>query len=145
MKKTLSLFLVVVGSAGLCLGADTKDQLLHATLVEKLSGEGVTSFSADVPKIYALWKGDAIKVGDKVRGVWIADDVGEAAPKNTRIDEASVTAEKANEDGSFSISKPDKGWPVGKYRLELYVGERLAETLKFTIDADDSEDDPKSK
>jgi len=26
----------------------------------------------------------------------------------------------------FSPSKPTKGWPVGKYRLEIYVGDDLA-------------------
>jgi len=34
--------------------------------------------------------------------------------------------------GAFSLSKP-KGWPVGKYRLEIYVGADLATTAKFTI------------
>jgi len=28
--------------------------------------------------------------------------------------------------GVFSLSKPTKGWPVGKYRLEIYVGDDLA-------------------
>ena len=33
----------------------------------------------------------------------------------------------------FSLSKPTKGWPVGKYRLEIYVGADLTTTAKFTI------------
>ncbi len=35
--------------------------------------------------------------------------------------------------GVFSLSKPTKGWPVGKYRLEIYVGADLTTTAKFTI------------
>lgn len=141
MKRTLFLLVAVIALSSLAARADTKDKLLHATLVEELNGELKTSFATDVAKIYALWKGDAIKAGDKVRSVWIADDVGTAAPKNTKIDEATVTAAKANQDGSFSISKPDKGWPAGQYRLELYVGDKLAETLKFTITDDEEKDE----
>lgn len=140
MKRMLCLLALATMSAALTLDADTKDKLLHAQLVEELNGEEVTSFSADVPKIYALWKGDAVKEGDKVRGVWIADDVGTAAPKNSKIDEATVTATGETQ-GTFSISKPDKGWPVGSYRLELYVGDKLAETLKFTIEDEEEEKD----
>lgn len=140
MKRTFLLALTLLTLTGLSApAADTKDQLLHATLVEELGGKEVTSFSKDAPKIYAIWKGDAVKKGDKVRSVWIADDVGTAAPKNTKIDEATVTVAN-NPTGNFSLSKPDKGWPVGKYRLELYVGDKLVETLKFTI-SDDGDDE----
>jgi hypothetical protein len=139
MKRTLLIGVIAIALSGLIGRADTKDKLLHATLVEELGGELKTSFESDVPKIYALWSGDAIKVGDKVRGVWIADDVGDAAPKNTKIDEATVTAAETNQEGNFSISKPDKGWPAGKYRLELYVGDKLAQTLKFSIGDDDAD------
>jgi hypothetical protein len=138
MKRTLLLIAAIALSA-ITGRADTKDKLLHATLVQELGGESKTSFESDVPKIYAAFTGDAIKEGDKVRGVWIADDVGDAAPKNTKIDEATVTAAKANVEGSFSLSKPDKGWPAGKYRLELYVGDKLAQTLKFTISEEDAD------
>jgi hypothetical protein len=33
----------------------------------------------------------------------------------------------------FPLSKPTKGRPVGNYRLEIYVGDELAKTVKFTI------------
>lgn len=135
MKRTLLIAVIAIAVSGLNGRADTKDQLLHATLVEELSGEPVTSFSTDAAKIYVLWKSDSIKEGEKVRSVWIAEDVGTAAPKNTKIDEATVTA-TSDKGGTFSISKPDKGWPAGKYHLELYVGDKLAETLKFSISED---------
>ena len=138
MKRML-LLLVAVTVTAFTARADTKDQLLHAVLVDDLKGDPVTSFTTDQAKIYALWKSDSIKEGDKVRSVWIADDVGEAAPKNTKIDEATVSATN-DKGGTFSISKPDKGWPAGKYHVDLYIGDKLAETLKFTISDDDDDD-----
>ena len=92
-----------------------------------------TSFAADVPKLQAFFRSNGTKKGDKLRGLWIAEDVGAAAPANTKIDEATISADKADFFGAFSLSKPTKGWPVGKYRVEIYSGEELATTVKFAI------------
>ena len=132
--KTTFLLGAILCAAVLAFGADTKDKLLHATLLEELDGDAKATFGLETAKIYALWKGDATLPNDKVRSVWIAADVGDAEPKNSKIDEASVVTRVANEGGTFVLTKPDRGWTPGKYRLELYVGEKLAETLKFTIE-----------
>ena len=92
-----------------------------------------TTFTADVPKLYAFFKTSGTKTGDSLRAVWIAEDVGDAAPKETKIDESTLTADKNDFTGGFSLSKPNQGWPVGKYRTEMYLGDKLASTSKFTI------------
>lgn len=96
-------------------------------------GEPMTTFSADIPKIYARWQGETLKKGDQIRAVWVAEDVGDAAPPNYKVAETSKTATEPRSFGTFTLSKPNKGWPVGKYRLELYLGTELVETLRFTI------------
>ena len=113
-------------------GREPAGKLLHATLGEKRGGEAKTQFSTDTAKISAFWKGHALKAGDKLRAVWIAEGQGEL--KDATITEGSVTAYKPDDDGIFSLVSPKGGWPVGKYRLEIYVGPKLAETLKFTIE-----------
>ena len=104
-----------------------------------------TSFSSNVPKLYAFFRTKGTHDGDKLRGVWIAEDVGDAAPANTKIDEATLTADQDDFFGAFSLTKPTKGWPAGKYRVEIYDGDELATSVKFTIKAgkskDESEDD----
>lgn len=94
-----------------------------------------TEFTPDTPKIYCAWKAERLKSGTQLRGVWIAEDVGKAAPANFKIDQASYTSLGSSAQGSFSLSKPNKGFPVGKYRLEIYVGSDLAKTVPFTIKA----------
>ena len=93
-----------------------------------------TTFTADVPKLWAFFRSTGTKSGDNFRSVWIAEDVGDAAPKETKIDEATLAADKDDFSAAFSLSKPNKGWPVGKYRTEIYLGDRLASTSKFTIE-----------
>src|SRR5204863_1514474 len=92
-----------------------------------------TTFAADVPKIYAFFKTKGTEKGDKLRGVWIAEDVGDAAPANTKIDETTLTADQEDFYGAFALSRPNKGWPVGKYKIDMYVGDELATTVTFTI------------
>jgi hypothetical protein len=128
----------VVGNAGplgpAIQSTDEKGrQLLHVALAEKKDGKPKATFSTEMPKIYALWKGEALQAGDRIRAVWIAEDVGNVAPKDSKITESFVTAEKSDDDGAFGLARPTDGWPVGKYRLEIYVGDKLAEALKFTI------------
>jgi hypothetical protein len=100
-----------------------------------------TTFAANVPKLYAFFRTNGSKPGDILRGVWIAEDVGAAAPKETKIDEATLTADENDFYGAFSLTKPTKGWPVGKYRVEIYAGDQLATTAKFAIKAAESDDE----
>jgi hypothetical protein len=110
-------------------------RLLHAALAKELTAEPTTSFTPDLEKIFCRWQGEALNKGDKIRCVWIAEDVGEVAPPNYKVDETDTTADGPEAFGTFTLSRPNKGWPPGKYRVELYAGDQLADTLKFTIAA----------
>lgn len=139
------LCLVVAAAASISVRAG--DKILHATLAVDKESKPTTEFAPDVAQIHAFYIGDAVKAGDKIRAVWIAEDVGDTAPKGTKIDEATLTAAKDNPSDAFSLSKPTKGWPLGKYKVEIYDNDKLAETLHFTInddaatDADDGDDE----
>jgi outer membrane usher protein FimD/PapC len=115
--------------------AHAGDVTVEATMTIGPNGKETTTFSADAPKVFASFKTNGASEGDKVRGVWIADEVGDAAPKGTKIDEKTLKMDGDTEDGVFSLSKPDKGWPVGKYHFEIYVNDELATKLNFTIKA----------
>ncbi len=84
--------------------------------------------------IYCAWTADGLKTGTPIRGVWIAEDVGKAAPPNYKIDEATISLAFGGK-GRFSLSKPNNGFPPGKYRLEIYLGKEIARTIPFTIKA----------
>jgi hypothetical protein len=92
-----------------------------------------TKFDSDVPKLYARWQARDLAKGTNLRGAWIAEDVGEVAPPNYKVDEASVVAPEPPSSGVFSLSRPNAGWPIGSYRVEIYADEVLIETVKFRI------------
>lgn len=66
--------------------------------------------------------------------MWIAEDVGSTAPRNTKIDEATITGDKDNFGEAFSLSKPKNNWPKGKYRVDVYVDDELEGSAKFQVE-----------
>ena len=120
--------------------AQAGDVEVQAVTTARTGGEETTNFAPDVPKLFAMFKTKGAQNGDKLRGVWIAEDVGSAAAANSKIDEKTVTMDGDTDNGDFSLSQPTKGCPVGKYRLEIYVDDKLVTTTRFTIE-DNKEDE----
>lgn len=105
-----------------------------------------TTFAPDTPAVFALLQMEGVKRGDKLRAVWIADDVGKVAPANTKIAEKTMTMEGDPNEGSFSCTKPAKNWPPGKYHVDIYANDKLATTATFTVEgAKKTEEEPKKE
>jgi hypothetical protein len=136
MKRTVVSLALAAIFASHSYGGDIK---VEAAIAKDKDTRPDTTFPADVPKLYAFFRTHGSEKGDKLRGVWIAEDVGAAAPKQTKIDEATLTADQDDFYGAFSLSKPTKGWPVGKYRVDIYAGDEVATSVKFTIKSGKSE------
>ena len=138
------LFAVAVAILVCALYARAGDMQVDVVLAKDKDSRPTNSFEPNVPKVYAFFKTKGSTKGDKLRAVWIAEDVGTAAPANTKIDEATLTADTDNFYGAFSMSKPTKGWPEGAYRVDIYNGDEVAVSKKFTIktsgEPEDSED-----
>lgn len=97
--------------------------------------KGVTDrFTADVQAIHAVAMFDKFRSGTLVKGTWISVDAVDSP--NYTIDSFKKRVKKKGEVNiHFSLSKPTKGWPTGKYRFELYMGKTLISTADFTITA----------
>lgn len=90
------------------------------------------TFAPDTPKIWVFFGLDGFPAGSKIKGVWICEK-SEGIEPNYKIDEAGLNVGPPLNSGNFSISKPKAGWPVGDYRVDLYIGEQIKESVKFTI------------
>lgn len=119
----------------LCVAAVRADDVaVDAMMTAGPNGREITAYTADAQKLYATFKTKGVSQGDKIRAVWIADDVGDAASPGTKIDEETLDA-KGDMEGEFSLSRPSPGWPLGKYHVEIYVSDQLATKLHFEIKA----------
>ena len=113
--------------------ASTATPVVQSVVAKDSDTPPATKFGTDVPQLHTFFKSTGTHKGDTFRAVWIAEDVGAAAPKETKIDEATLVADKDNFEAAFSMSKPTQGWPVGTYRTEIHLGDKLASTAKFSI------------
>jgi len=141
MKDIRRIYLLVLAvTAGLLAQAVTlraDAPKVESVIAVDENTKPTDTFAPTTPKLNAFFRSTGTAKGDKWRGVWIAEDVGSAAPANTKIDEGTLTADQDNFYGAFSLSKPTAGWPLGKYRVEIYVNDQLATTVKFSIQDDD--------
>lgn len=131
MRLTLVAFVGVIICATVTIAGSAK--ITAIVTDDPASGKSKTSFESDVPQLYFLFQIRGLKSGDQIRCVWIAIDVGDAADPNTQVDDRTLTANGDSDDGEFSVSKPTDGWPVGKYKVDLYVNDELATSIKFTV------------
>jgi hypothetical protein len=130
MKRTVAIAILGVICVAVARAGDVSVKVIMTTGPDD---DRTTIFASDTSKIYAIFKTKGVKSGDKAHGVLIADDVGDAAPANTKVVETSVTLDGDTDDGDFKFSKPTNGWPVGKYHVEIFVNDELAATAKFTV------------
>jgi hypothetical protein len=108
-------------------------QSLRATLGTEPIGKSVAKFTSTTPKVYARWQGHGLRGHARIRAVWIAENIGEDAPRGYTADQASATATAPECHGIFTLSRPDNGWTPGDYRMEFYVDDALADTVKVKV------------
>jgi hypothetical protein len=94
--------------------------------------KATTEFTSDVPRIVGAFQVEDVSVKTNVKGVWVAEDSGDVAPPNYEIAEKILTISDSSP-VTFSLSKPTKGWPTGKYRLDVYINDKLAKSVAFNI------------
>lgn len=142
MKRT---FVLLIGVALGIAVAGAGDVSVTVKMSDELAGDEMSTFTPSTEKIYALFKTIGAKHGDKIRAALIAEDVGAAAPANTKVLETNIDMEGDTDDGDFNFSKPTKGWPIGKYRVDVYLNDELSATAKFTVQPAGKKKSPSEK
>lgn len=92
-----------------------------------------TVFPPGTPRIFIVYRiMDATK-GTRLRAVWYAEKVEGIAENQIVADLSTETGAGKRFMGSFSYSKPPKGWPAGLYRVELFLNDKAARSVVFRV------------
>jgi hypothetical protein len=115
----------------ICTLTDTRNQ-------DKSPGAAKDTFAPNTPTIYILCDSDQVKKGDNVKTVLTAIDTHKAAPDNYIVGEKVNSIANDIKDNEyytvdFYFSKPDNGWPVGTYKIDLFLNEKLTDTYNFSV------------
>ncbi|MDR7464153.1 MAG: hypothetical protein QN152_06305 [Armatimonadota bacterium] len=136
MTRTVVLVVAGILAAG-CAGGSAQSGPRFVSVLLADSRESKTEktvFTPDTSRIYVLFRLAGVPAGTVIKSVWVAEKTGVFEP-NTTLDQATMTMGGAQTSGSFWYSRPTNGWPLGEYRVDLYIGERQAETRRFRIEA----------
>lgn len=89
-------------------------------------------FATDTPKIFLHATLVDVASGAKLTGTWIAEKT-DAAPPDYKIDSVTLTVGALTNIATFSLSKPNAGWPTGDYRVELAIDGKAAGSAHFKV------------
>lgn len=113
----------------------------NAIMAKDVSGSnfepvGITdSYPADQKPFHAVVTIKGAPANTKFRAVWTAVDVGSVAAPNTRIDETDLTS-SGSRNLDFTLTPDGDAFPPGKYKVEIYVNDKLDRAVNFTVQED---------
>jgi predicted small secreted protein len=87
-------------------------------------------FSPTDPTFYCFFDLNNAPEGTVVKGVWTLVSA-EGYDSNSEIDSAEVTG--SDDYYYFSLDRSADAWPVGTYKIDLYIDGSLVETLDFEV------------
>lgn len=101
--------------------------------------EPVDRFGPDVPEVHATLVTTTVPKTPTANMMWIAEETGGAAPPNYTIaskalDLSGVDLKQADHVSvNGRLTRPTKGWPLGRYRVEVQMDGKVVATKKFEI------------
>jgi hypothetical protein len=131
MKKQLFALLTILGFTILaCNFSASTANIADAKMAKDPDGQQVTTAFAQADPFYALVQLRNAPADTTVKAVWFAVEA-EGTDPNFKIDETSLTS--GDDDLQFSLTN-DGPWPIGTYKVELYLNDELDRTLEFSVD-----------
>lgn len=89
-------------------------------------------FAPDDDAVYVWYAADGCALGTTIRSIWFYLETDPPL----RLAEGSVTVDRIDNWGQFNFRPaPGKRWAVGRYRIELRVGDDLLAETTFDVSA----------
>lgn len=94
-------------------------------------GETTTTFAPSDRKVHCVIDLNKAKGGTKVRAVWVAVDVEGAKNKELESIDYTTKSFESKITGHLTWSRD---WPIGTYRVDVYINGALDKTLDYTVE-----------
>lgn len=109
----------------------------QATLAESVTGSTLdpvnpTLLFKSASTVHAVVALDNAPANITVKAIWYALDTGGAEVCNTHITDYTITSSGGTRNLDFNYQPPSK-FPLGNYRVEIYVNDSLSNSLDFSV------------
>ncbi len=131
-KVQLLAIIVMVLLASLACGASfSTAKIADAKMTSDSEGTQETTKFAQDQVFYCIVTLANAPEDTKIKAVWTAVEV-EGEQPNLLIDQAEMTSGNQNV-FTFNLTNNNL-WPTGKYKVDLYLNDKLDRTLEFTVE-----------
>ena len=113
--------------------AHAAPKVTDITVSDSDGGDDTHTFAPATAEIFVNCDLEDTAAGTKLTSKWIAIDTNGVAPANYVVDTADFVTKPDTDGAVFSLSKPTAGFPVGSYRVDIFVNGDLAKSAKFTV------------
>jgi hypothetical protein len=101
----------------------------HAIVDEK-PFEPSRVFASDDDVIFLWYAADGCIIGTTIRSTWLYLETNPPS----RLTEGSVVIDREGDWGQFNFKRaPGRRWPLGRYRIELRIGDTLMADTEFVL------------
>ena len=128
MTRAPAVFLLLATSAALA----GEPRFTDIVVSDSSGGPAKSTFTPNTPKVHVDAKIIDAATGSTARSEWIAEKVV-GAPPNYKIDAADLKVGPLMNKVNFSFSKPNNGWPIGDYRVDLFINNKPAGQARFKV------------
>ena len=90
----------------------------------------VTSYTTDAPSFYCYFDLNNAPDDTVIKGVWTLISA-DGYDSNQEIDSAELTG--GDNTYYFSLGGGTEPWPVGQFKIDLYINGNLVQTLNFEV------------
>jgi hypothetical protein len=121
---------ILISAALACGGSISTANISSAKMAADSEGTQETTVFTPDQTFYCIVELANAPADTKLKAVWTAVEA-EGEQPNLLIDQAEITAEEGN---VFTFDLTNNGlWPVGKYKVDLYLNDKLDRTLEFQV------------
>jgi len=133
-KRYLPLTLFVVVLILAALACNFSASTANITNAHMSTDEGDTTqttvYAPDTPTFYCFFELKNAPDDTVVKGVWTLVSA-EGYDANSQIDSADITG--SDNSYYFSLDRAAESWPVGQYKIDLFINDKLVETVEFQV------------
>tara|TARA_R110000868_G_scaffold137949_9_gene351666 strand:- start:2439 stop:2888 length:450 start_codon:yes stop_codon:yes gene_type:complete len=143
--RTSALFIICLSISGVSAAHGLGPlPTFQCTLTNKLNvyywpGFPEKDFSTNAPEVFLICDSNNAVTGDRIKAVWVADHVKNDSypPNKTLAVKTRRYVKHQNSDETFeanlSLAKPEGGWPLGNYHVQLYVNNVEGQIYRFNV------------
>jgi hypothetical protein len=138
LLRRLSLVVLFVIPALACEFSVSTAKISDAVMAANTQGDnfepvGVTdTYATDQAVFHAVVSVANAPSDTRVKAVWTAIDVGEAAPPDSVVDQTEISVE-GSRNIDFALASDSGQWPPGTYKVDVYLNDELDRTLSFSV------------